>query len=138
MTNSIYRNILMADDDQEDCMLANEAFKESGVNAEFFCVEDGIALMDYLSKNALLEPKRLPDLILLDLNMPRKDGREALLEIKSRPALLHLPIVILTTSENQRDIAFAMKAGADSIITKPASFGGWVDIMKSLGERWFS
>jgi CheY-like chemotaxis protein len=130
--------VLMADDDAEDCMLAREAFAESGANAAFSCVEDGVELMDYLSKRSRSDAKSLPHLILLDLNMPRKDGRSALIEIKSDPALQHIPIHILTTSKEERDIAFSMKAGAKSFITKPATFDEWVEIMKSLAERWLS
>lgn len=137
MQDSKDKTVLIADDDAEDCMLATEAFRESGAQGAFSCVLDGVALMDYLAD--CMEgrgPQRLPDLILLDLNMPRKDGRTALVEIKSEPALQRIPIVILTTSEEQKDIAFTMKAGAESFITKPASFDEWVDIMKSLARSW--
>jgi CheY-like chemotaxis protein len=130
--------VLMADDDAEDCMLATEAFRESGATAKFFCVEDGIELMDYLSEHSHPETKGLPALILLDLNMPRKDGREALVEIKSKPALQHIPIVILTTSEEPKDIAFTLEFGAKSFITKPATFDDWVRMMKSLTEGLLS
>jgi CheY-like chemotaxis protein len=78
----------------------------------------------------------MPDVILLDLSMPRKDGREALLEIKSYPELQPIPIVILTTSEEEEDIAFCIKAGANEFITKPATFKEWVGIMKSLSRYW--
>ncbi|MEJ2724549.1 MAG: response regulator [Deltaproteobacteria bacterium] len=128
----------MADDDEEDCFLAKEAFEASGAKATFSCVEDGIKLMDYLSKRSRSSPNGLPNLILLDLNMPLKDGREALLEIKSAPALQQIPIVILTTSEEEKDIAFSAKAGANSFITKPVTFHEWVEIMKSLAENWLS
>jgi CheY-like chemotaxis protein len=131
-----HKIVLMADDDAEDCMLATEAFRESGSEAAFSCVEDGIELMDYLSERSRSEAEALPDLILLDLNMPRKDGRKALVEIKSEPALQRIPIVILTTSEEQKDIAFTMKAGAESFITKPATFDEWVEMMRSLTESW--
>ena len=130
--------VLMADDDAEDCMLAAEAFAETGAKAAFSCVEDGQELMDYLSVNSLPESKGLPALILLDLNMPRKDGREALLEIKSKTALQHIPIVILTTSQEQRDIDFTKGAGAKAFITKPATFAKWVEIMESLVESWLN
>ncbi|MEW6667510.1 MAG: response regulator [Thermodesulfobacteriota bacterium] len=126
----------MADDDEEDCLLARQALEASGAAATFSCVEDGTDLMRYLSERSASWPRGLPGLILLDLNMPRKDGREALLEIKAEPALRHIPIVILTTSEEERDIVFTRKAGADSFITKPATFGEWVGIMKSLAGRW--
>jgi CheY-like chemotaxis protein len=126
----------MADDDAEDCMLAAEAFEACGARADFSCVEDGIELMDYLAEGSGSEAGGLPDLILLDLNMPRMDGREALLEIKAEPALQHIPIVILTTSEEEKDISFSLRAGASSFITKPATFDGWVEIMKSLAKLW--
>ena len=138
MSDGNPETVLMADDDAEDCMLATEAFSESGAKAKFTCVVDGMELMDYLSEHSSHETKGVPVLILLDLNMPRKDGREALVEIKSEPALQHIPIVILTTSEEPRDIAFTMKAGAESFITKPASFDEWVEMMKSLAERWLT
>lgn len=128
----------MADDDTEDCFLATEAFLESGVDAAFSCVEDGVELMDYLAERSHSEAEGLPSLILLDLNMPRKDGRKSLIEIKSDPALQHIPIIILTTSAAAKDIAFSMEAGANSFITKPATFSEWVKIMKSLAERWLN
>ena len=131
-----HKTVLMADDDIEDCFLATEAFSESGADADFSCVHDGMALMDYLLDDSRLENKKLPALILLDLNMPRKDGRTALVEIKSQPALQHIPIVILTTSREQMDITFTTQAGADSFITKPATFDAWVEMMKSLAEGW--
>lgn len=136
MAGDEFRTVLMADDDAEDCMLATEAFRESGAKAEFSCVENGIELMNYLSEHSGDETNRLPALILLDLNMPRKDGREALVEIKTEPALRQIPIVILTTSEEQEDITFSLGAGAESFITKPATFDEWVEMMKSLAKSW--
>lgn len=135
MPDSDEKTVLMADDDAEDCLLASEALSEAGVTCAFSCVEDGVELMKYLSVHTRPEA-RLPALILLDINMPRKDGREALIEIKSDPALKNIPIVILTNSEEQRDINFTMNAGAESFITKPVTFSGWIEIMKSLAERW--
>jgi len=130
------RTVLMADDDPEDCWLATEAFAESGVNAHFSCVLDGVELMDHLSDRARTNTTELPSLILLDLNMPRKDGREALIEIKSEPTLKHIPIGILTTSKEEKDVAFSKQVGATSFITKPATFDEWIEIMKSLAETW--
>ncbi len=137
MPDSNCKTVLMADDDTEDCMLASHAFAESGVKAAFSCVLDGIELMNHLAEH-LAEPgvRGLPDLILLDLNMPRKDGREALIAIKSEPALQRIPIVILTTSEEQEDADLTLKAGAESFITKPGTFDEWVAIMKSLADKW--
>jgi CheY-like chemotaxis protein len=132
------KTVLMADDDAEDCMLAIEAFAESGADAAFACVEDGDELMGYLVERSSSEAGGLPDLILLDLNMPRKDGRKALVEIQSEPAFQHIPIVILTTSKEEKDIALTIKAGAKSFITKPATFDEWVEMMKSLAESWLN
>jgi CheY-like chemotaxis protein len=126
----------MADDDAEDCMLAAQAFSESGAKVAFSSVADGVELMDYLSEHSRSEARRLPDLILLDLNMPRKNGWQALSEIKSEPAFQHVPIVILTSSQEQEDADFTMKAGAASFITKPGTFDEWVGVMKSLTESW--
>ncbi len=138
MTEGPQKSVLMADDDAEDCFLASEAFAESGAKAAFLSVSDGIELMKRLTDLSHSEAKRLPDLILLDLNMPRKDGRQALIEIKAEPAFRHIPIVILTTSEEQKDIELTLKAGAESFITKPATFDEWVRMMKSLDENWLS
>jgi CheY-like chemotaxis protein len=138
MLDEIQKNVLMADDDEEDCFLATEAFTESGTKAGFSCVQDGIKLMDYLSACADARQSRLPDLILLDLNMPRKDGREALLEIKSNPVLQSIPVVILTTSSEEKDMDFSKKAGADSFVTKPGTFSEWIEMMKSLAGQWLS
>jgi CheY-like chemotaxis protein len=102
-------------------------------------VEDGVELLDYLSgfdKSAGEAGASLPALILLDLNMPRKDGRQALMEIKSIPSFQHIPIVVLTTSREEKDMAFSRSMGASSFITKPAAFDEWIDMMKSLAQRW--
>ena len=132
--------ILMADDDDDDCMLASEALTESSLQCELYFVKDGEELMDYLyqrgkytnSKNA---PP--PDLILLDLNMPKKDGREALREIKTNPTFKHIPVVVLTTSKAEEDIQLSYVLGANSFIIKPVSFTSLVEVMKTLGEYWF-
>jgi len=136
LSDNYSKTILMADDDPEDCMLATEAFSRSGAEAAFSCVLDGVELMSYLSERSSHEETELPALILLDLNMPKKDGRETLVEIKAEPALRNIPIVILTTSRVQKDIDFTMQAGAELFITKPATFDEWVEMMKSLAESW--
>ena len=129
--------VLMADDDEDDCTLAKDAFEESHVRGSFQCVEDGIELLDFLRGGGEQAAQAgLPALILLDLNMPRKDGRQALREIKALPSLRNIPIVVLTTSREERDIVFSREMGAESFITKPAVFNEWVEIMKSLGEQW--
>jgi CheY-like chemotaxis protein len=123
--------VLMADDDDDDCALAKDAFEQSGVSGTIECVEDGIILMEHLSGSGTL-----PALILLDLNMPRKDGRQVLREIKLIPDLKSVPIVVLTTSQEEKDIAFSRQMGAKSFITKPARFSEWVEMMKSLAADW--
>jgi CheY-like chemotaxis protein len=136
MIEEIKPVVLMADDDEDDCFLAKEAFLETGAGVDFSCVMDGVELMAYLSGRCRSEARDLPRLILLDLNMPRKDGREALREIKAEPVLRDIPIVIFTTSKEEKDIDFAKTGGAESFITKPAAYEEWIAIIKSLIERW--
>lgn len=123
--------ILMADDDEDDCTLARDAWKDSGAPGKIECVEDGFELMEFLSRS---DP--LPDLILLDLNMPAKDGRQALREIKAEPEYRSIPIVILTTSREKEDMAHMIGLGASAFITKPSAFGLWVGMMKGLADQW--
>jgi CheY-like chemotaxis protein len=119
--------ILVADDDPEDCLLIKEAVKEGLLLNGLRFVEDGEELMDYLRheggyKSPSSSPR--PGIILLDLNMPRKDGREALKEIKSDPDLKGIPVVVLTTSKAEEDILRSYNLGANSYITKPVTFAG--------------
>lgn len=132
--------ILLADDDPDDRMLAREAMKECNLKNPLDTVEDGEELMDYLyrrGKYTHLQKNPLPGLILLDLNMPRKDGNEALKEIKSDPFLCHIPVVVLTTSQDEEDIYRSYNLGVNSFITKPVTFNSFVDLMQSLGKYWF-
>ena len=131
--------VLMVDDDEDDCVLALDAFRESRVPGSFYFVEDGIELFDYLfhsGKYGRQVEAPLPSLILLDLNMPRKDGREALKEIKSNPAFQDIPIVVFTTSRDEKDIVFSREMGVKAFITKPPSFNEWVGMMKSIAKDW--
>ncbi len=130
---------LMADDDPDDCLLIKEAFQESLITNSIFFVGDGVELMDYLHhKDKFADPEvaPTPDLILLDLNMPRKDGREALAEIKSDPHLRYIPVVVLTTSKAEEDIMRSYDIGAAGYITKPVTFDGLVDAIKGLKRYW--
>ncbi|MCH8062366.1 MAG: response regulator [Chloroflexi bacterium] len=130
----------MADDDADDRMFAKDALEEARLANDLHFVEDGEELMDYLrhhGKYAGLNGSPKPGLILLDLNMPRKDGREALKEIKEDDELKRIPVVVLTTSQAQEDIYRTYDLGVSSFITKPVSFEGLVDIMKTLGKYWF-
>jgi len=132
--------ILYADDDEDDQMLAKDALEESRLANEIRFVNDGEELMDYLhhrGKYDDVEKYPLPGLILLDLNMPRKDGREALAEIKADPSLRIIPVVVLTTSKIEEDILRTYDLGVNSFIAKPVSFDGLVDIMKTLALYWF-
>ncbi|MBW4623070.1 MAG: response regulator [Cyanosarcina radialis HA8281-LM2] len=132
--------ILMADDDADDCWLAKEALAESRLANEIHFVSDGEELMDYLHQRGRYDdPKRFPrpGLILLDLNMPKKDGREALEEIKTDPHLRQIPVLVLTTSKAEEDIYRSYDLGANSFITKPITFGSLVEVMKTLGKYWF-
>jgi CheY-like chemotaxis protein len=131
--------IVMADDDDDDCLLARDAFEESKVPGVLHCVGDGVELLDFLSHAGKYKDEHncpCPALILLDLNMPRKDGRQALREIKSTPAFQNIPVVVLTTSQEQKDLVFSREMGAESFITKPALFDAWIEMMKSLAENW--
>jgi CheY-like chemotaxis protein len=127
--------ILMADDDEDDRLLARDALSECGEEADLRFVGDGVQLLDYLRETADETTPR-PNLILLDLNMPRLDGREALRQIKADPALRRTPIVILTTSHAEEDVWRAYDEGANSYITKPVSYEGLVDVMKNLRSYW--
>ena len=132
--------ILLADDDEEDRMLACDALAESRLSNDITCVTDGEDLMDYLHRRGKYAPPveaPRPGLILLDLNMPKKDGREALREIKSDSDLRQISVVVLTTSKAEEDIYSSYDSGASSFISKPVTFEGLVDVMKGLGRYWF-
>lgn len=132
--------ILLADDDPEDRQLAEEALAESRLLNDLRMVEDGEQLMDYLLRrgrfaDAASAPR--PGLILLDLSMPKKDGREALLEMKSHPDLRSIPVIVMTTSSADEDIVRSYDLGASSYVTKPVSFAALVEVMKGIGRYWF-
>lgn len=132
--------ILLADDDADDRMMAGEALAESRLANDLRFVEDGEELMDYLHRRgryASPADAPRPGLILLDLNMPRKDGREALSEIKGDPELRKIPVVVLTTSQAEEDIYRTYDLGVNSFITKPVMFESMVSVMKALGRYWF-
>jgi two-component system response regulator len=131
--------ILMAEDDADDRLLIQEAFRKSRLNNDLFFVQDGQDLMDYLRRQGRYttpasSPR--PGLILLDLNMPRKDGREALQEIKADPGLRMIPAVVLTTSKAEEDILRSYDLGAAGYITKPVTYEGLVKVVRVLGKYW--
>lgn len=131
--------ILLAEDDPDDQYLIGEALDESGVGVELYVVEDGEDLLDYLNrrgKYANSEQYPLPRLILLDLNMPRLDGREALRLIKASPEFRRIPVVVLTTSQAEEDVYRTYDLGISGYITKPVSFTGLREVMKAIGTYW--
>jgi CheY-like chemotaxis protein len=130
----------MAEDDSDDRLLAQDALKEGGHAIELRFVEDGVELIDYLNrKNKFSQPgsSPRPGLIILDLNMPRMDGREALKEIKAHPDWRKIPVVVLTTSTAEPDVARVYDLGANSFISKPVAFDSLVGLMKAVVEYWF-
>lgn len=132
--------ILMADDDPDDCMLAREALAESRLSNDLHFVSDGEELMDYLyqrGKYSVPGSAPRPSLILLDLNMPKKDGREVLNELKSDPNLRQIPVLVLTTSQAEEDILRSYYLGANSYITKPVTFSSLIEVMQTLSKYWF-
>jgi CheY-like chemotaxis protein len=131
--------VLMAEDDEEDRMMARDALAEAAANVELRCVENGEELLDYLRKRGRWagSDAPMPGLILLDLNMPRKDGREALREMKADPLLRRLPVIVLTTSREEDEVARSYDLGANSFVRKPVSFDGLVAVMRTIGVYWF-
>ena len=132
--------ILLAEDDPDDRMVVQEAFDENNWANPLHFVEDGEELLDYLRQrgryaSGASSPR--PSLILLDLNMPKKNGREALQEIKTDPALRQIPVVVLTTSKAESDISCSYDLGVNSYITKPAEFSSLVATINGLREYWF-
>jgi CheY-like chemotaxis protein len=132
--------ILVADDDPEDCLLVRDALEESRLANELHFVGDGEQLLDYLNRRGAYAdpvPAPRPGLVLLDLNMPKMDGREALAEIKNDPNLRQIPVVVLTTSAAEEDIFRSYDLGVNSYITKPVTFESLVRVMQALGKYWF-
>ncbi len=131
--------ILVADDDADDRMMIQDAFEESKLGNPVDFVEDGVQVMEYLRREGdfkHLVGQPFPGFILLDLNMPRKDGRTALKEIKESADLHRIPIVVLTTSKAEEDIVKTYNLGVNSFICKPVSFDKLVDIVKTVGRYW--
>ena len=131
--------IVIADDDADDRMLIEDAFVESRLRNPITFVEDGAELMDRLNCEGKFSDRsehEQPGLILLDLNMPKMDGREALERIKANPRLRRIPIVVLTTSKAEEDIIKTYDLGVSSFISKPVTFDGLVDVVKTLNHYW--
>lgn len=132
-------SIVVADDDEDDRMMIQEAFEEARLANDLQFVEDGEELLACLRREgpyAHLAGKPYPGVVLLDLNMPKKDGREALRELKADPELCRIPVVVLTTSEAEEDIVRTYGLGVSSFITKPVTFDALVDAVKVLCRYW--
>ena len=132
--------ILLADDDPDDREMTRKALARNRLANNFFAVADGEELMDFLRHQGRFAPPALsptPGLILLDLNMPKKDGREALAEIKADPVLRRIPVVVVTTSKAEEDIFRTYELGSSSFISKPITFPGLVEMTLVLGQYWF-
>jgi CheY-like chemotaxis protein len=131
--------IVVADDDADDRMMIKDAFEEAKLGNPVDFVEDGVELLEYLRREGAykhMAKQPYPGFILLDLNMPRKDGRTALKEIKESAELHRIPIVILTTSKAEEDIIKTYNLGVNSFICKPVSFDGLVEIVRTVGRYW--
>lgn len=139
MTTKEVITILMADDDDDDFLLTKKALAESKLANTLVRVSDGEELMDYLKQRGAYENINTPrpGMILLDLNMPKKDGREALKDIKADKDLRDIPVVIFTTSKAEEDIYKTYQLGSNSFITKPVTFDKLVKVISALGLYWF-
>jgi CheY-like chemotaxis protein len=140
MNLNVHRLILMAEDDADDRLLVKDALSECGLAENLRFVEDGEDLMDYLlhrGKHTAPDAAPRPGLILMDLNMPRKDGREVLREIRAHPELRRIPVIAFTTSRADTDISSLYDLGANSFICKPIAFDALVNVMTTLSRYWF-
>lgn len=136
MSNSI--NVLLIEDNKGDALLAKEAFKDCPILRSLDVVEDGELAISYLRKLDQFTNAVLPDLILLDLNLPKKDGREVLEEIKQDAVLKRIPVIVLTTSESDKDILHAYDSHANCYIRKPVNLKEFIAVVKRIEEFWFT
>ncbi len=130
--------ILLVEDNPGDARLAAEAFKEGTIPTRLHVASDGIEAMAFLRRQGRHEAAPRPDMILLDLNLPRKDGREVLAEIKEDPALRRIPVIVLTTSQAENDVTRAYDLHANCYIVKPVDFDRFIDVVKGIEDFWCS
>ncbi|MFB6196061.1 MAG: response regulator [Haloplanus sp.] len=130
--------ILLAEDNPGDVKLTEKAFEQRNLINNLHVVEDGIEAMKFLRQTGDYGEKPRPDLILLDLNMPRKDGREVLEDVKDDPELRRIPVIVLTSSEAEEDIVRSYDLQANAYLTKPVDFQGFMDIVERFEEFWLS
>ena len=130
--------ILLAEDNPGDAKLTQKAFEQGNILNNLHIVENGVEAMDFLNQRGEYEAKPRPDLVLLDLNMPRKDGWDVLEEINEDPELRRLPVIVLTSSEAEADIVKSYELQANAYLTKPVDYSGFMDVVRSLEEFWLS
>jgi two-component system, chemotaxis family, response regulator Rcp1 len=130
--------ILLVEDNPADVLITRSAFEEFKITNGLHVVEDGVEALDYLRKQEHYADAQRPDLILLDLNLPRKNGREVLAEIKADPSLRFIPVVVLTTSKSEKDVLEAYDQHANCYIVKPVGFSNFMGAMKTISNFWFS
>ncbi len=130
--------ILLVEDSEPDVRLTKEAFRDAKIRNRLWAVEDGVEAMDFLYQRGAHADVPRPDLILLDLNLPRKDGREVLREIKTDGSLKRIPVVILTTSKNEEDVLKTYNLHANCYITKPVEFNQFIKVVQSIKDFWFT
>ena len=131
-------DILLVEDSPADVLITREAFEEFRLTNTLYVVEDGVEALAFLNQTGKYASVPHPDLILLDLNLPRKNGREVLADIKTDPRFKSIPVVILTTSPSERDVLEAYEHHANCYIVKPVGFENFVEAMKSIRQFWFS
>jgi len=130
--------VLLVEDSPTDLLMTREALDRSKVALDVHAVEDGVKTLEFLRRQGKYGKAPRPDLILLDLNLPKKDGREVLAEIKSDPDLKRIPVVVLTTSKADEDVARAYESHANCFITKPVGFANFQEVMRSIERYWFA
>jgi two-component system, chemotaxis family, response regulator Rcp1 len=131
-------DILLVEDNPGDVRLTQEALKEAKIRNTLHVVSDGVAAIEFLKKAGTFGDAPRPDILLLDLNLPRKDGREVLAEIKADPSLRTIPVVVLTTSAADEDILRAYNLHANCYITKPVDFNRFIEVVRSIENFWFT
>ncbi|HCK20993.1 MAG TPA: response regulator [Bacteroidetes bacterium] len=135
--NAEIMNVLLVEDNPGDIRLTQEAFKEGTVPKELHVVKDGVEALEFLRKQGKFALSPTPDIILLDLNLPRKDGREVLAEVKTDEVLRFIPVIVLTTSDSEQDITKAYSLYANCFITKPVDLDQFIFIIRQIEIFWF-
>jgi CheY-like chemotaxis protein len=134
----VLAQILLVEDNAADVLLTREALRDTKVANELHVVRDGVEALDYLFRRNGFEDAPRPDLVILDLNLPRMDGKEVLAEIKREPALRSIPVAILTTSAAEKDIVGSYDLGANCYLTKPVDLQQFLDVVQSMEEFWLA